>query len=123
MKSVDKAAKIYTEILPLEISITEAVGELRTSFVPMGQAKLELVMSTEPDGTMAKFIEKKGEGLHRLAFDVHDIEAAVEELKAKGVPMTAERPWKGAHDAKVMFLHPKATHGVLIELCQYPEDH
>ena len=123
VKSVDEAAKVYTEMLPLGISATEAVGELRTGFVPVGQTNLELVMSTEPDGTMAKFIDKKGEGLHHLAFEVDDIEAAVEELQAKGVPLTAEKPWQGAHGARVMFLHPKATHGVLIELCQYPEDH
>ena len=123
VKNVDEAAKVYTELLPLKLTATELVGEFRTGFIAVGETNVELVMSTEPDGIMAKFIEKKGEGLHHLAFEVDDIDSAVEELKAKGVPMTAEKPWKGAHDARVMFLHPKATHGVLIELCQYPEDH
>lgn len=123
VKSIDEASKVYTDLLPLELTSTEPVGELRTGFIPVGDTNVELVMSTEPDGTMAKFIDKKGEGVHHLAFEVDDIDAAVEELKAKGVPLTAEKPWKGAHGARVMFLHPKATHGVLIELCQYPEEH
>ena len=72
---------------------------------------------------MNKYIAKKGEGIHHIAFEVEDVFSACEELKAKGVPLTSEEPYDGAHGAKVIFLHPKATHGVLIELCQYPEDH
>jgi methylmalonyl-CoA/ethylmalonyl-CoA epimerase len=123
VKDVDEAAKVYTDILPLELTDTEPVGELLTGFIPVGDTNVELVMSTTAEGTMSKFIAKKGEGVHHLAFEVDDIDQAVAELKEKGVPLTAEEPWKGAHGARVMFLHPKATHGVLIELCQYPEGH
>lgn len=72
---------------------------------------------------MNKFIAKRGEGIHHIAFEVDDVEKACEELKAKGVPLTTEKPFDGAHGARVLFLHPKVTHGVLIELCEYPEGH
>ena len=123
VKDIQEVAKVYTELLPLQLTDTEPVGELRTGFIPVGETNLELVMSTTPEGTMSKFIAKRGEGVHHLAFEVDDLDAAVAELKAKGVPLTAEEPWRGAHGARVMFIHPKATHGVLIELCEYPEGH
>lgn len=123
VSNLDEAAKIYSEILPLNKDSEEMVGELRTGFFPVGQTNVELVQSTTDDGAMAKFIAKKGEGVHHIAFEVDDVFAACEELKAKGVPLTSEEPWDGAHGAKVLFLHPKATRGVLIELCQYPEEH
>jgi methylmalonyl-CoA/ethylmalonyl-CoA epimerase len=123
VKDVDEVAKVYSEILPLTKDSEEMVGELRTGFFPVGETNLELVMSTTPDGNIAKFIDKKGEGIHHIAFEVDDVFAACEELKAKGVPLTSEEPWDGAHGAKVLFIHPKITHGVLIELCQYPQGH
>ncbi|ADK84062.1 methylmalonyl-CoA epimerase [Desulfarculus baarsii DSM 2075] len=121
--SVDEAAKVYTSMLPLELTSTEPVGELVTGFIPVGETNIELVQSTTDDGVIAKYVAKKGEGVHHLAFEVDDIVAAIAELKAKGVPLTSDEPRPGAHGAKVVFLHPKATHGVLIELCQYPQDH
>jgi len=121
--SVDEAAKVYTSMLPLELTSTEPVGELITGFIPVGETNIELVQSTTDDGVIAKYVAKKGEGVHHLAFEVDDIVAAIAELKAKGVPLTSDEPRPGAHGAKVVFLHPKATHGVLIELCQYPQDH
>lgn len=124
VKDVDEVAKVYTEILPLAMTSREDVGkDLHTGFVPVGETNVELVQSTTPDSNMAKFIEKKGEGVHHVAFEVDDVFAACEELKQKGVPLTTDQPWDGAHGAKVLFIHPKATHGVLIELCQYPEGH
>ena len=124
VKDVDEAAKVYTDLLPLQMTSKEKVGDdLITGFVPVGQTNLELVMSTTGDGNMAKFISKRGEGVHHLAFEVDDVEAACEELKAKGVPLTTDKPWSGAHGAQVIFIHPKATRGVLIELCQYPDEH
>jgi methylmalonyl-CoA/ethylmalonyl-CoA epimerase len=122
-KDVEDAAKVFTEYLPLEKTSQENVGELVTGFLPVGETSLELVQSTTPEGTMNKFIAKRGEGIHHIAFEVDDVEKACEELKAKGVPLTTEKPFDGAHGARVLFLHPKVTHGVLIELCEYPEGH
>jgi len=123
VKEVDEVAKVYTEMLPLEVTSTDDVGELKTGFIPVGETSIELVMSTTPEGVMTKYIEKKGEGIHHLAFEVDDIDAAVEELKAKGVPLTSDAARPGAHGSRVVFLHPKATRGVLIELVEYPEGH
>ncbi len=123
VKDVDEVQKVYTEMLPLQVTSTDAVGELRTGFVPVGDTSIELVMSTTPEGVMSKYIDKKGEGIHHLAFEVDDIDQAVAELKAKGVPLTSDEARPGAHGSRVVFLHPKATRGVLIELVEYPEGH
>jgi methylmalonyl-CoA/ethylmalonyl-CoA epimerase len=123
VKDLHDVAKVYTDFLALDMTSTDNVGELITGFIPVGETNIELVQSTTPEGVMNKFVEKKGEGIHHLAFEVDDIVGAIAELKAKGVPLTSDEPRPGAHGAKVVFLHPKATHGVLIELCQYPEGH
>jgi methylmalonyl-CoA/ethylmalonyl-CoA epimerase len=123
VKDIAEVAKVYTEFLPLELTSTSDVGELKTGFLPVGDTSIELVMSTTPEGVMAKHIEKRGEGIHHLAFEVEDVAAAVEELKAKGVPLTSDAPRPGAHGSKVVFLHPKATRGVLIELVEYAKGH
>lgn len=120
---MDEASKLYTDMLPLEMTSTDMVGELKTGFFPVGDTSLELVMSTEQDGVINKYIGKRGEGVHHLAFEVEDIDQAVAELKEKQVPLTSEEPRPGAHGSRVVFLHPKATHGVLIELVEYPEGH
>jgi methylmalonyl-CoA/ethylmalonyl-CoA epimerase len=121
VKDLLDVAKVYTEFLALDMTSTENVGELITGFIPVDGTNIELVQSTTSEGVINKFIEKKGEGIHHLAFEVEDIEDAIAELKAKGVPLSSDEPRPGAHGAKVVFLHPKSTHGVLIELCQYPE--
>ena len=123
VKDVDEVAKVYTDFLPLKMDSKDDVGELKTGFIPVGPTSVELVMSTTEDGVMSKFIAKKGEGIHHIAFEVDDVAGAIEELKAKGVPLTSDEPRPGAHGSKVVFLHPKATHGVLIELVEYPEGH
>ena len=123
VKDVDEVQKVYTEMLPLELASSDSVGELKTGFIPVGETSLELVMSTTPDGVMSKYIDKKGEGIHHLAFEVDDIDQAVAELKAKGVPLTSEEARPGAHGSRVVFLHPKATRGVLIELVEHPQGH
>ncbi|MFH2128536.1 MAG: methylmalonyl-CoA epimerase [Pseudomonadota bacterium] len=123
VKDVDEVQKVYTEMLPLKVDSSDAVGELRTGFIPVGDTSIELVMSTTPDGVMSKYIDKKGEGIHHLAFEVDDIDQAVAELKEKGVPLTSEEARPGAHGSRVVFLHPKATRGVLIELVEYPQGH
>lgn len=123
VKDVGEVQKVYTEMLPLELVSSDSVGELKTGFIPVGETSLELVMSTTPDGVMSKYIDKKGEGIHHLAFEVDDIDQAVAELKAKGVPLTSDEARPGAHGSRVVFLHPKATRGVLIELVEHPQGH
>ena len=123
VKELAEVEKVYTDILPLEKESEEPLKGLLTGFIPVGQTNIELVQSTSDDSPIAKFIAKKGEGVHHLAFEVDDVFAACEELKAKGIPLTSAEPYDGAHGAKVLFIHPKVTHGVLIELCQYPQDH
>lgn len=95
---------------------------VRTSFFKNGPNKIELLEATNPESPIAKFIEKKGEGIHHIAFDVADIIAEVERLKGEGFVVLNEVPKKGADNKLVVFLHPKSTNGVLIELCQEIED-
>ncbi|MEM7485415.1 MAG: methylmalonyl-CoA epimerase [Bacteroidota bacterium] len=97
---------------------------VRTSFFKSGPNKIELLEATKPDSPIAKFIEKKGEGIHHIAFAVDDIEAEIARLRKEGFKVLNETPKKGADNKLVVFLHPKGTNGVLIELCQEapPED-
>ncbi|MHA6728032.1 methylmalonyl-CoA epimerase [Chryseobacterium sp. A301] len=89
-----------------------------TSFYQIGESKIELLESTKPESAISKFIEKRGEGIHHLAFGVENIEAEVERLKKEGFEFVSEEPKKGADNKLVVFLHPKSTGGVLVELCQ-----
>lgn len=114
----DKSKSLFQAILGLPVAGEEFVGELKTVFLPVGETNLELVQSTEPDGVMKKFIEKRGEGIHHIAFEVEDIDQALEELKAKGVALIDQQPRAGAHQTRVAFLHPKGTNGILVELVQ-----
>jgi len=91
---------------------------VKTSFFRNGPNKIELLEATNPDSPIAKFIEKKGEGIHHIAFDVEDIHAEMKRLQAEGFVLISEEPKKGADNKLVAFLHPKTTNGVLIELCQ-----
>ena len=115
---LEPVRRMYTEILGLPLDHEEMLGELKIAFVPVGETNLELVQSTDPEGVMAKYISKKGEGIHHIALEVEDIHSAVEELKAKGMEMIDKEPRPGAHGATIAFLHPKATHGVMIELVE-----
>ena len=119
VKDTDKAKTLYQEMFSLPVSHEELLGELKIAFVPIGQTNVELVQSTEPNGIMNRFIEKKGEGIHHIAFEVEDIDQALEELKAKGVPLIDQQARPGAHQARIAFLNPKGTNGILIELVQY----
>lgn len=92
-----------------------------TSFFQMGESKIELLEATRPDSAIAKFIEKKGEGIHHIAFAVDDIRAEMRRLQAEGFQLLNEEPKPGADNKLVCFLHPKGTNGVLIELCQEKE--
>ncbi len=120
VKSIDQGKNFWTDVLGMELVGTETVEaqKVTTGFLPVGESEVELLESTAPDGPVAKYIDKKGEGIQHVAFRVDDIEAALEELKAKGVRLIDEKPRRGAGGAKIAFLHPKATSGVLVELCQ-----
>ncbi|MBF0204430.1 MAG: methylmalonyl-CoA epimerase, partial [Desulfamplus sp.] len=106
--------------LGLSFAGTETVEtqKVTTAFFPVGESEVELLESTSPDGPVAKYIEKKGEGIQHIAFRVENIEEALQELKDKGIKLIDETPRIGAGGAKIAFLHPKSTSGILVELCQ-----
>ncbi len=120
VKNLDEALKFYEEVLGIKCVGTEVVEEqkVRTAFLPIGDTEVELLEATDEDSPIAKFIEKRGEGIQHIAYRVDDIEKALEEVKAKGIRLIDEKPRKGAGGAKIAFLHPKSTYGVLIELCE-----
>jgi methylmalonyl-CoA/ethylmalonyl-CoA epimerase len=120
VNSIDEGKNFWSEVLGLSFEGTETVAEQKvtTAFFPVGESEVELLESTAPDGPIAKYMEKKGAGIQHIAFRVADIEAALVELKQKGVRLIDEKPRMGAGGAKIAFLHPKATGGVLVELCE-----
>jgi methylmalonyl-CoA/ethylmalonyl-CoA epimerase len=120
VNSIDEGKNFWSEVLGLAFEGAETVSEQKvtTAFFPVGESEVELLESTAPDGPIAKYIEKKGTGIQHIAFRVADIDAALAELKEKGVRLIDETPRNGAGGAKIAFLHPKATGGVLVELCQ-----
>ena len=118
VKNVEEVEKLYSEVLGLPITGREVSPDNKVSFIPLGDTAIELLESAQPDGAIARHIEKRGEGIHHIALEVDNIEQTMEELKAKGVILIDQKPRRGAHDAKIAFLHPKGTHGVLLELCE-----
>jgi methylmalonyl-CoA/ethylmalonyl-CoA epimerase len=120
VKGIEQAGKFYTDILGLEIENIEHVTDqkVNVAFVPVGDSEVELLASTDPDGPVAKYLNSRGEGVQHIAFRVVDIEEALKELKGKGVRLIDQAPRKGAGGAKIAFIHPKETHGVLVELCE-----
>jgi len=120
VKSIADARKLYEGILGLKYEGSETVAEQKvtTAFFPIGDTEIELLESTDPDGPIARFIEKRGEGIQHIAFRVENIEEALEELKKQGIQLIDQKPRIGAGGARIAFLHPKATGGVLIELCE-----
>jgi len=120
VKAIEQAGKFYTDGLGLNIQEIETVAEQKVNvgFIPITDSEVELLESTEPDGPVAKFIDKKGEGIQHIAFRVENLEEALEELKEKGVRLIDQTPRKGAGGAMIAFIHPKETNGVLIELCE-----
>ena len=120
VKSFETAIPLFEQLLNTTCYKQESVDSeyVNTAFFQQGPNKIELLESTTPDGVIAKYIEKKGEGIHHIAFDVDDIHAEMERLKAAGFQLLNETPKKGADNKLVCFLHPKGTNGVLIELCQ-----
>lgn len=120
VKGIEQAGKFYTDILGLEIEDIEHVADqkVNVAFVPVADSEVELLASTDSDGPIAKYLDSRGEGVQHIAFRVEDIEEALKELKEKGVRLIDQAPRKGAGGAKIAFIHPKETNGVLVELCE-----
>ena len=120
VKSIEAGKNFWTTALGLKFEGVETVAEQKvtTAFFPVGESEVELLESTAPDGPIANYLEKKGEGIQHIAFRVENIEAALNELKGKGIRLIDEKPRIGAGGAKIAFLHPKSTNGVLVELCE-----
>lgn len=120
VKSIESSNMLFSKLFGEKHYKIEAVERegVKTSFFKVGTNKIELLEATNPESPIAKFIDKKGEGIHHIAFDVDDIEAEVKRLKKEGFIILNETPKKGADNKWVVFLHPKTTNGVLIELCQ-----
>lgn len=119
VRDLSNAVPLFEKLLNSECYKTEFVAgeKVNTAFFKTGDTKIELLASTDPEGVIAKFIEKKGEGIHHIAFNVTDIYAEMERLKNEGFVLLNESPKEGADNKLVCFLHPKGTNGVLIELC------
>jgi len=120
VNSIDEGKKFWSDVLGLAFEGAETVEEQKvtTAFFPVSESEVELLESTSPDGPVAKYIEKRGAGIQHVAFRVADIDAALSELKEKGVKLIDQEPRIGAGGARIAFLHPKATGGVLVELCE-----
>ncbi|WP_343695848.1 methylmalonyl-CoA epimerase [Flavobacterium sp.] len=120
VKNMEDANALFEKLLGVPSYKEETVESegVLTSFFQTGTNKIELLMATNPESPIAKFLEKKGEGIHHIAFDVEDIHAEISRLKSEGFVLINETPKKGADNKLVVFLHPKNTNGVLVELCQ-----
>jgi methylmalonyl-CoA epimerase len=123
VKDLDKAIEVYREMFGLELTAVEEVPEqkVRAAFFGRGMGRLELICPTVKDSGVARFLEKRGEGLHHICIEVEDIEVAMAVLKARGAPLVDEVPKPGAGGSKVAFIHPRGTSGVLTELREGPK--
>jgi len=122
VENLDEQIKYYEEVLGLKCYNIEEVADqkVRTAFFMVGQTKIELLESTSPEGTIAKFIEKKGQGIHHIAYAVESVQQALDDAAAAGVQLIDKAPRKGAEGLNIAFLHPKSTFGVLTEVCEKP---
>lgn len=123
VRSIDASLQIYEKLLNQSCYKTENVESegVKTAFIQIGETKIELLEATRPDSPIAKFLEKKGQGIHHIAFDVSDIEAEIKRLQSEGFELIHQSPKEGADNKLIAFLHPKSTDGVLVELCQEKE--
>ena len=123
VNDLEESVKFYEDILGLKLQGIETVEEqkVKVAFLPLGDTELELLEATSSDSPIAKFIESKGQGVQHLAFRVDNIEKVLGEMKEKGIRLIDEKPRYGAGGARIAFLHPKSTNGVLVELCERKE--
>lgn len=121
VKNLEESIRYYEEVLGLTCYSIEEVADqkVKTAFFMIGQTKIELLESTSPDGPVGKFIEKKGEGVHHIAFAVDSLEEQLDSARSKGIQLIDEVPRKGAEGLDIAFLHPRSTFGVLTELCEH----
>ena len=119
VNDIDKAVKLYTDVLGLQVTNVEVIADqnAKTAIIPVGETKIELIQSISPEGTIAKFIENKGEGLHHVALEVDDIKGALQTLSDKGIRLIDENPRKGVENTDIAFLHPRGTK-ILLELVE-----
>lgn len=124
VKDLEVAKQTYETLLGKSAYQSERVESegVETVFFKTGESKIELLGATQDDSPIAKYIEKRGEGLHHIAFDVADIEAEIERLKSEGFQLISDQPKAGADNKRIVFLHPKSSHGVLVELCEEIKD-
>jgi methylmalonyl-CoA/ethylmalonyl-CoA epimerase len=124
VKSLETAIPYYEEILGFKCYSIEEVADqkVKTAFFKVGQTKIELLEPTSPESTIAKFIEKRGEGIHHIAFAVDSVQKSLDEVAAKGIQLIDKTPRGGAEGLQIAFLHPKSTLGVLTELCEDPKN-
>jgi methylmalonyl-CoA/ethylmalonyl-CoA epimerase len=125
VEDLESTISIYRDLLGLPMVGTDEVPEqkVKVAMFKVGESKIELLESTDPEGPIGKHIEKKGQGIHHIAFHTDDIEADLENMKQQGARLINETPVSGAHGTKVAFIHPKSSGKVLMELCQPGEDH
>ena len=120
VNDIEEATKLYTDVLGLEVEGIETVEEqkARIAMIPVGESRIELLESTDPEGAIAKHIERRGEGMHHLAMRTDDIEGMLRSLKEKGIQLIDEEPRTGAEGSRIAFLHPKGTK-ILLELVEH----
>ncbi len=120
VKNLEESIKFYEEVFGLECYAIEEIKDqkVKTAFFKVGQTKIELLESTDTEGPIGKFLEKRGEGIHHIAFAVKDIENKLQEIAEKGVRLIDQKSRKGAEGLDIAFLHPKSTFGVLTEICE-----
>ena len=123
VKDTEMALRLYRDVLGLKPSHVETVEDqqVKTVHIPIGDSSIELLESTKPEGVVARFIKKRGEGIHHIAIEVSDIKTTLTQLKTTGFQLIDEKPRRGAGNSLVAFIHPRSTNGVLLELCQKPK--
>jgi methylmalonyl-CoA/ethylmalonyl-CoA epimerase len=120
VQNLDETVAFYRQVMGLEVSATETLDGMKVAFLRIGDSELELLEDLTPDGAIARHIAKRGEGLQHVAYRVDNIDQALAEMRAKGLRLIDEHPRPGARNARVAFLHPKSTRGVLIEFVEPP---
>ncbi|MDD3656043.1 MAG: methylmalonyl-CoA epimerase [Atribacterota bacterium] len=123
VKKLEDSLPIFQDILDMKCATIEEVADqkVKVACLPIGESEIELLESTSSEGSIARFIEKRGEGIHHIAFEVDNLKSVLEDLKKKGVQLIDQEPRHGAGGIRIAFLHPRSTNGILIELCEHED--